>query len=89
MERLLRLGARTSGALGTNTVLHYAASLGYTNVAGILLEHNAYPQERNSNHQVPLEVAILAGSERGLTVKEVKQYDECAVLLIHNMESEK
>ena len=83
------MGARTSGALCSNTALHYAASLGYTNVASILLEHNAYPQEKNLNHQVPLEVAILAGSERGLTVKEVKQYDECAVLLINHMESKK
>lgn len=86
---LLKMGARTSGALCSNTALHYAACLGYTNVASILLEHNAYLQEKNSSLQVPLEVAVLAGSEKGLTVKEVKQYDECAVLLIRNMENEK
>lgn len=87
VRRLLEKGANAAGALDFSTALHFAAYLGYSNIALLLIEHGANIMEVDGSEtgRTPLEVAILAGSKEGLDPEEVHMYDTCAAMLVQKM----
>lgn len=62
VDRLLRLGAHVDGAVGQGrnvfTPLFLAARLGHTDVAGVLLRHNASAVRDLTTNLLPSEVAV-------------------------------
>lgn len=87
VRRLIDKGANASGALDFNTALHFAAYLGFGNIAMLLIEHGANTMDVDGSGlgRVPLEVAIQAGSVAHLDYEEVHMYDTCAALLVQQM----
>ena len=87
MRRLIDRGANAAGALDFNTALHYAAYLGFGNIAMLLIEHGANTMDVDGSEfgRIPLEVAIQSGSDEHLDYEQVHMYDTCAALLVKQM----
>lgn len=75
---LLKRGANPSCTDSDNmTPLHYAAKENYENVCKNLLEHDAMPEARDNDKNLPYTLAFNAGN------------DEIAAMLVKKMDNKK